>query len=401
MRIRERVTGGRTRLQVEFRYMPPGQIAPKLVRYCAPDGMSRSSAIRWGEALRRELEAGRTVPQSKAGREQRAAEVAERKEAEQRAAREAVTVASWVEEYLADCEARRVRPTTIRLRRLQLRYLVETCGDRRVADIGVIDLQRLRRALSKLAPSSARRYSAIAMTALRAAETAGLRGPVPKLEAIRGGDAGDEVPERYSDEEADRLVAAAAGLSDEHLALVLLGLDAGLRAGEICGVRVEDVDLRRGIVSVARTIVNVNGARTEHKPKSGKVRRVPLTPRLRDVLGRLVAASRDRWLFHGQDGRPASRYNLDPAFHTVQRKAGLPRRGSHLLRHTFASMTLEAGASIEELRLLLGHSSIVQTSRYTHAAAGSTRAAIDRLAARQGDRGVTGEGPARPRLATV
>lgn len=406
MKIRERKSGQKIRLQVEFRYMPRGELAPKLVRFCAPDGMSRSSAIRWGEALRRELEAGRTVPQSKAGREAKAAEVVERKEAEQRAAREALTVRAWVDEYLADCEARRIRPTTIRLRRIQLRPLVETCGDRRIADVGVIDLQRLRRALSKLAASTAKRYQSIALTALRAAEAAGLRGPVPKLEAIRGGDAGDDVPERYADDEVGRLVDAAERLTDEHLGAVLLGLDAGLRAGEICGVRVEDVDLHRGIVSVQRTIVMLDGVRVEHRPKSGRARRVPLTPRLRAVLGRLAAASADGWLFHTHDGRPASRGSLDGMVHTLQRKAGLPMKGPHKLRHTFASRMLEVGASIEELRVLLGHASITQTARYTHASASSTRAAIDRLAAQEApdrarDRGVTGDGPARPRLATV
>jgi integrase len=406
VKVRTRKSGGKERLSVEFYYLRPGALAPERVRYLAPPSVtSESAALRWGQSMRRELEAGRAPPQSKAGRQQKAVEIAERREAEQRAAREAVTVRAWVDEYLADCEARRVRPTTIALRRTQLRPFVETCGDRRVAEVGVLDLQRLRRALSKLAPSSANRYAAIASTALRAAEAAGLRGPVPMLEPIRGV-ARDDVPERYSDDEAERLVAAAVRLSDEHLGIVLLGLDAGLRAGEIAGVRVEDVDLRRGIVAVVRTIVLVRRARTEHRPKSGKVRRVPLTPRLRDVLDRLVAASTDGWLFHGRDGRPASRPTIDPKVHTAQKAAGLPTKGPHKLRHTFSSMALESGATLEELRLLLGHSSIVQTARYTHAGAGSTRAAIDRLAARQApgrscDARVTGEEPARPRLATV
>lgn len=383
--------------------MPPGQIAPKLARFCCPDGMSRSSAIRWGEALRRELEAGRAPPQTRAAREQRAAADAERKEAEQRAAREAVTVASWVEEYLSDCEARRVRATTIRLRRIQLRYLLDVAGDRRVADVGVLDLQRLRRALSKLAPSSAQRYVKSAATCLRAAHAAGLRGPLPALEPIRGG-AEDETPESFTLTELARLVAAAAVVSDRHLAVVLLGVDAGLRIGEIAGLRVEDIE--RGVVVVRRTIVRINRARAEHAPKSGRVRRIPATPRLLEVLQRLADASPDGWLVRAQDGRPAGAHHVREAFKTVVRRAGMSPTNAHRLRHSFATHALESGATLEEVRRLLGHHSIQQTSRYLHSTEQSARAAIDRLAARHAaagecDRGVTAGEPRRPRLVTA
>ncbi len=330
--------------------------------------------------------------------------MAERKEAEQRAAREAVTVRAWTETYLADCAARRVRATTIRLRGQQLRYLLDACGDRPVSAVGALDLQRLRRRLAGLAASTAQRYLRAASTCLRAAHAAGLRGPVPAVEPIRGG-AGDEAPESFTLAEVARLVEAAAAVSDRHLAVVLLGVDAGLRIGEIAGLQVDDLD-RGGVIVIRRTIVRVDRGRLEHAPKSGRVRRIPATPRLLEVLQRLADESPDGWLVRSQDGRPAGAHHVREAFRTVVRRAGMPPANAHRLRHSFATLALEAGATLEEVRRLLGHSSIVQTSRYLHSTEASARTAIERLAARHAsagdcDRGVTAGEPRRPRLVTA
>ena len=307
IKIHERTDGKTVRWQAHLYALRPGAVRPERFRLNVPRHItSKAAATRWAEAVRREIEAGRDVPQLRKGRPAKAEPTAAAPEPD------TPTVATWVEEYLANCAARRVRRTTIALRRMQLRYLVEVCGDRLVSEVGPADIQRLQRRLAHLASSTARSYLQGTISVLRAAERAGLRGRTPEPERIHR-DAEDVEPEieRFTPAETRAIIAAAERLSDEHLAVVLLGLDAGLRAGEMAGLKGECLD-PSGSITVARTIVRIDGQRVEHRPKSGKVRRVPATPRLAAVLRRCVEASRDGWILHTADGRLPRRVPLLP-----------------------------------------------------------------------------------------
>ena len=168
---------------------------------------------------------------------------------------------------------------------------------------------------------------------LRWCEDSGLvsRSPFPRrlLPRIQ-----ERPPERLTDEEI-RLVTA---LPDPHGFLCRLALETGLRWAELTRAQASDVE--RGFLVV-------------HLTKSGKVRRVPLTPEfqaeLRSRVGRLV---------------PFSVTAPNSFNRTIRRITGLERFHAHQLRHTMACVWLEQGGSLAALQHVLGHASIVTTQRY-------------------------------------
>jgi integrase len=163
----------------------------------------------------------------------------------------------------------------------------------------------------------------------------------------------------------------------EHLrAAVLLGAFAGLRVGEVCGLRVSDVDFMRGIVHPVQQF----GGTPLKTAASDQAIPVP-----RDLSNMLAASVRQ---FGGDhmvtdvDGTPCSPRHLQLAVVAVRAKVdGLPATFSfHDLRHYFASLLIASGADIKTVQARLRHSSAVTTlDTYSHLwpdADESTRTAV-------------------------
>ena len=139
-----------------------------------------------------------------------------------------------------------------------------------------------------------------------------------------------------------------------------------MRVGEVAGLRVGDVEIRaEGVV------LYVTG-------KGGKRRVVGFEGRNGGALRawarvRGEAGSDEAWLLAGtvvgDPVPPLTVASLDYIVRRAARAAGLAAVHAHLLRHTAASLALRGGANLVEVRDLLGHASIVTTSRYLHARA--------------------------------
>jgi integrase len=134
----------------------------------------------------------------------------------------------------------------------------------------------------------------------------------------------------------------------------------GLRAGELTGLRVRDLNLAAGHVEVRQTLARIGGEWKISTPKSARSsRNVPLVDRVLDTGSVL-------------------RNYLRPAVEAE----GLPQMRLHDLRHTFASLMLAAGFPPYEVSRWLGHANLATTdSIYAHLYPSDYSAHVDRFSA--------------------
>ena len=197
----------------------------------------------------------------------------------------------------------------------------------------------------------------------------------PRIRQLRVQAAAEKDP--YTDEEMQLLLDAAEGDEVGTLAL-LLSLDAGLRRNEMLALRWCDVDLKSGEIHIKHSL-----HRTGLKcPKGKKAVSVPMRARLRAAL---AEARKDRKLtdhvFQGVRRAWMSESLFRNHMRDLAAKAGVEWKGFHKGKHTFITMLLEKGATLNELQLLARHKHASTTEGYMHVrnASKAMRAGIARL----------------------
>ncbi len=182
--------------------------------------------------------------------------------------------------------------------------------------------------------------------------------------------------------EVGRLLDAAAG--DRLYALYLLAITTGMRQGELLGLQWPDVDLDAGTIMIRRTLQRTKeGGRVFQEPKTAKSRRlIQLSPQVVEALREHRARQEqerrfwgDRYQDHGlvfsqPAGQPIDKGNLlRRHFKPLLAQAGLPPIRFHDLRHTYATLALQAGLHPKVVQENLGHSTISMTlDTYSHVA---------------------------------
>lgn len=154
--------------------------------------------------------------------------------------------------------------------------------------------------------------------------------------------------------------------------LVLTAAGTGLRAAELHGLRVRDLELLRRRLHVRQTIADLGRELVVDTPKSHAGRRtVPISPALCDLLAAHIARAElgmDDLVF-GDGGKPR-RHNTFylNVFKPAVSAAGLPPETRfHDLRHTYASLMIAAGVNPKRLSVWMGHTTVSLTmDRYGH-----------------------------------
>ena len=167
---------------------------------------------------------------------------------------------------------------------------------------------------------------------------------------------------------------------------VMLALHAGLRVGEVCALRVCDIDYLAGTIQVCRSVqrITLNGKSQllVQRPKSDSSERiVPLHPELLLLLKKATAKlPSDAYIMAGQIGQPMDPRTCQYQFTVLLKRCGIHHRGFHALRHTFATRCIENGADIKSISEMLGHADIKTTLKlYVHPSLESKRRCIQQI----------------------
>ena len=166
------------------------------------------------------------------------------------------------------------------------------------------------------------------------------------------------LPDVLSLEEVQRLLDSASNLY--HRAMLMTLYSTGMRRAEMCRLKVPDIDSQRMIVHI-------------RKGKGGRDRDVPLSQNLLDTLREYWRWMKPKtWLFPGtvnglRADVPISAKMAWTACQEAVQRAGIKKRVSpHILRHSYATHLLEAGADLRTIQILLGHAKLEHTIIYLH-----------------------------------
>ena len=143
--------------------------------------------------------------------------------------------------------------------------------------------------------------------------------------------------------------------------MIHLMLDEGLRSGEVCNLRVQDINYQQNHVLI-------------FDGKGNKDRIIPLATGLKKHLHQYAMLYRPYaehdYMFCSSNGScdPVTDNTIKCLFARIRKKAEIPRLKPHLLRHTFATSFILGGGDLESLRIYLGHTSYDTTQNYLHLA---------------------------------
>ena len=158
----------------------------------------------------------------------------------------------------------------------------------------------------------------------------------------------------FSAEDARRIIAAAP---EPYATIYTVAAMTGLRAGELLGLKVSDLDFTQNLIFVQRSLWN---GQLQAPKSQTSVRVIPIPESLAKRLARFVSQWKPNaleLLFATRIGTPMDASKLTQRkLQPLLKKLGIPRAGLHAFRHTCASLLVSQGASLRIAQQQLGHS---------------------------------------------
>jgi len=341
------------------------------------DGVLKEEALGWASegwsAERAAEELGRLKANKRLGvgpkRLQEAREIGrvqerDRKLAEAKASRKAVTFAAFFREHYEPLALANKKAETFRREDSLFRHWIEpVLGSIPLSQVGATHLERIKQDMQQAgkAPRSAHYALAVVRQVFNTAR---------RIDFFQGDSPTSKVKKPTSDnrrlrflshEEAKQLLDALAQKSTQLHEMALIAVHTGARAGEIFSLQWGDIDLEHGVISLRDT-------------KGGRNRQAIMTEAVKNLFEDIPAGARNELVFSSRAGeriRAVSRtYDRVASEIGLNQGVGDPRHKVvfHTLRHTFASWLVMAGVDLYTVKTLMGHQTISQTERYSHLA---------------------------------
>ena len=291
------------------------------------------------------------------------------------------TLDEWFETWLNVYKKNKLKKGTISTYKKQYSYMVkEKLGKKYITDIRGEHIQTLYNDLveEEYAVSSIKIVAAILSGCFKQAFKNGLieRNPV-KLAEVPS-DKEEHIMKAMTKEEQHMFMEYA---KDSYLFnFYSMLLRTGLRNGELRGLKFSDIDKKKRVIHIRRTLKYEEGeGYYEDTPKTKSSRRdIPLTRDVEKLLdaqkyywGEKIVNIR-RYVFCTEEGKPLSRdrvqYEIDRIIKQINQSGNeFERITPHVFRHTFATRAIESGMKPQTLKAIMGHSSLSMTmDLYSH-----------------------------------
>lgn len=167
-----------------------------------------------------------------------------------------------------------------------------------------------------------------------------------------------KMPNYLSEKETAKLLQASSDDNRAHLIVSLLA-HTGIRVGELCNLRISDVEMDENVIRV----------------NSGKGDRDRIVIIPEEIMGTVTAYLAERYrtrtpheyLLISRKGTRLDPSTVERTVRNLAARAGIHKKVTpHVLRHTFATAILRNGGDIRFIQQLLGHASVATTQIYTH-----------------------------------
>ena len=169
---------------------------------------------------------------------------------------------------------------------------------------------------------------------------------------------------------------------------ILICLNTGLRVGEVCALRWDNVDFETSSIHVEKTIERIY-SKEENKaiviidtPKSiTSVRTIPINSKLYNILKQIRGKSKKTdFVLTGSSEHYVEPRNYQYHFIEILKRSKVKKYKFHTLRHTFATNCIEAGMDIKSLSEILGHADVsITLNIYVHSSDKAKRKYLEKI----------------------
>lgn len=217
-----------------------------------------------------------------------------------------------------------------------------------------------------LSANGAKAVISVVQNSLRTANLLGLTAEYA-ADKLRRPKIAERQVECFTLDEQKKIESAVSESKKDKLYGILLCLYSGLRIGELIALRWSDIDFSKGVLTVSRSGRDGRGGLLVDEPKTISSRRTIPLPRQRLPVLKGVRRRSASPFVVSSGGKAVSVRSYQRSFELLLKKPGIPHRGFHSLRHTFATRALECGMDVKTLSEILGHKNpTVTLNRYAH-----------------------------------